>query len=101
MVLYDATIGNALHVVNTLVFAYFVVWIAVTPFVDTTHGAQNFFPPREYAIAMASAAVSLFFTVALGVTSWHLMRASPAEISEIITGRPGASLAMKHAEVVG
>jgi dolichyl-phosphate mannosyltransferase polypeptide 2 regulatory subunit len=73
MVLYDATIGNGLNGVAQLGFAYYFVWIAVTPFIDATHPTQALFPPREYGLVLPAAVVILFVVTATTVASLHII----------------------------
>jgi dolichol phosphate-mannose biosynthesis regulatory protein len=70
----DAAIGKLLHTVNTLFFVYWLLWVAVTPFVDVSHFTQNFFPPREYGIAIPVVLVSVLVVVAITVSSVHIIR---------------------------
>jgi hypothetical protein len=84
MVLYDATIGNVLHVVNTVLTVYYIAWIAVTPFVDATHFSQRLFPPREYGLVLPALAVVLFFGVSLTAAAVQLASAPAADISAIL-----------------
>ena len=84
MVLYDATIGNALHAVNTVAVAYFVFWMALTPFIDDTHFTQGLFPPREYGAVIPAAAVVIFFGVALSVAAIHLRRVDEPTLSRLL-----------------
>ncbi len=77
MVLYDATIGNVLHVLNTAVFVYYILWVGLTPFVDTSHFSQRFFLPREYGVALAAVYLSLIILVAVTSASLHIMFSQP------------------------
>lgn len=67
--MYDRTIGNGLHLLNTALFLYYLFWILVTPFIDADHLTQRFFPPREYGVAIPAIIVVTFFTVACIVAS--------------------------------
>ena len=73
MVLYDATIGNALHTINTAGFVYYILWVGLTPFVDSSHFSQRFFPPREYGVALAAVFLSLIILVAVTCSSLSIM----------------------------
>ena len=79
MVLYDATIGNALHVINSSAFAYYFVWIAVTPFIDATHSTQAYFPPREYGLVLPAALVVLFVVTTSTVASLLIIASPPVD----------------------
>jgi hypothetical protein len=74
MIIYDRTIGNVLHAINTVIVAYFVVWILVTPFIDSAHFTQGLFPPREYGLVVPAVLVTTFFGTALTVTAYHLRK---------------------------
>lgn len=74
MIIYDRTIGNILHILNTILVAYFVVWILVTPFIDSAHFTQDLFPPREYGLVVPAFLVTIFFGTALTVTAYHLRK---------------------------
>lgn len=89
MVLYDATIGNVLHTVNTLAVAYYICWVAITPFVDTVHFTQRLFPPREYGLALPAVFVVFVAGVALTVAAWHLAGAKPSELVGLVEPRGG------------
>lgn len=73
MVIYDAQIGNALHLINTLGFAYYICWVGVTPFVDSSHFTQQYFPHRELGIAAAAVFLSGLVVVAITVASLHIL----------------------------
>ena len=68
----DRTIGNVGHVVCTAAYAYYVVWVLITPFVDATHPFQTLFPPREYALALPAVLLSLLVAVLLTVAAYIL-----------------------------
>ncbi|CUG90777.1 dolichol phosphate-mannose biosynthesis regulatory protein (DPM2), putative [Bodo saltans] len=70
----DATIGKVLHTLNTLFFVYWILWVAVTPFVDTSHVTQRLFPPREYGLAIPVLMVTVLGVVAITVSSVHIIR---------------------------
>lgn len=72
----DATIGKVLHALNSLFFVYWILWVAVTPFVDASHFTQRFFPPREYGLAIPVIMVSVLFVVAITVSSVHIIRST-------------------------
>jgi dolichol phosphate-mannose biosynthesis regulatory protein len=72
----DATIGKVLHTINTLFFVYWILWVAVTPFVDTSHVTQRLFPPREYGLAIPVLMVTVLVVVAITVSSVHIIRNS-------------------------
>jgi dolichyl-phosphate mannosyltransferase polypeptide 2 regulatory subunit len=78
MVLYDATIGNALHLVNTAGFVYYILWVGLTPFVDSSHFSQRFFLPREYGVALAAVFLSLIILVAVTSSALHIIGSAPA-----------------------
>jgi dolichyl-phosphate mannosyltransferase polypeptide 2 regulatory subunit len=84
MVLYDATIGNVLHALNTAAVAYFVCWIAVTPFVDDTHFTQGLFLPREYGLVLPALMVVVFFLISLTVAAVHLSRVDDKELTRML-----------------
>jgi dolichyl-phosphate mannosyltransferase polypeptide 2 regulatory subunit len=91
MVVYDATIGNVLHALNTAALLYYVAWIAVTPFVDATHFSQRLFPPREYGLVLPAVAVVLFFGVALTAAAYHMAFAKESELQGLVVPSRRAS----------
>jgi hypothetical protein len=91
MVLYDATIGNVLHVVNTAVFVYYMLWVGLTPFVDASHVSQRFFLPREYGVALAAVCLALIILVAVTAASLHIMFSRPAAKGSAVAAAPSAA----------
>lgn len=72
--LYDRTIGNFLHILNISFFAYWTVWVVVTPFVDSSHFTQILFPPREYGLAIPAFIMSVIVVVLFSAASYHIIR---------------------------
>ncbi len=69
----DRTVGVlGLFVVN-VAFLYYTLWMVVTPFVDSTHFTQQWFPPREYGVLIPALTVSIGFGTALSIVGWHLV----------------------------
>ncbi len=62
MVLSDSSIGNILHITCTILLVYYLVWVLGTPFVDIDHPFQNFFPPKEYGVAIPAVVLGTAFT---------------------------------------
>lgn len=102
MVLYDSTIGSGVQLVSTALFAYFILWVVVTPFVDGGHFTQMLFPAREYGLTVPAVLLSLLVLVAFTVTSCHIIResgasnrrATPSTIRRTVSsGNPRNSLA--------
>ncbi len=98
MVLYDRTIGSALHAVNTIAVVYYIAWIGVSPFVDAAHFTQRLFPPREYGLVLPAAVVVLFFAVSLTVAAGHLWFATPEELRGlgVVAAEPAGTPAPVH-----
>ena len=46
----DAQIGAVVQTSAIGAFAYYVAWMVVTPFVNSDHFLQQYFPPREYGV---------------------------------------------------
>ena len=46
----DAQIGTIVQSSAVGAFAYYVAWMVVTPFVNSDHSLQQYFPPREYGV---------------------------------------------------
>mmetsp|Transcript_3655 Transcript_3655/g.8910 ORF Transcript_3655/g.8910 Transcript_3655/m.8910 type:complete len:87 (+) Transcript_3655:2-262(+) len=46
----DSSAGLAICVVSTALFAYYTVWVLVTPFVEPGHAVLRWFPDRLYAV---------------------------------------------------
>ena len=65
----DKCMGSALAMVATMSFAYFTVWILVTPFLDEEDGdvgkLRNIFPARHYAITAVTAGFAIFLIILL------------------------------------
>jgi dolichyl-phosphate mannosyltransferase polypeptide 2 regulatory subunit len=74
MVVYDATIGNALHTLNIVAVGYYVVWILVTPYIDPSHVVHRMFPPKEYGLLIPAVLVTIFASVSLTLASLFVMR---------------------------
>lgn len=72
----DKTIGVAVAAVATLTFAYFSVWVLVTPFLEDSHIAEirNIFPPREYAIYAGAIGFTVFLAVYFSIAGLLLVR---------------------------
>ena len=46
----DAQLGTVVQTSAIGAFAYYVVWMVVTPFVNCDHFLQQYFPPKEYGV---------------------------------------------------
>mmetsp|Transcript_19969 Transcript_19969/g.50037 ORF Transcript_19969/g.50037 Transcript_19969/m.50037 type:complete len:86 (+) Transcript_19969:147-404(+) len=63
----DASAGLAICLASTVLFAYYTVWVLVTPFVEPGHVVLRWFPDRVYAVLVPAylgaclvSAVSMF-----------------------------------------
>lgn len=73
----DRTIGNILHIANNAFLAYYLAWIIGMPFVDDDHPLQNFFPPKEYGVALAAVILGFLFTMLVTMAFWCMYGVQP------------------------
>ncbi|KDO26995.1 hypothetical protein SPRG_07708 [Saprolegnia parasitica CBS 223.65] len=59
----DQTVGAILLAISVSTFAYYTLWVIITPFVDKDHVVQGFFPDRHYAIAIPAILLVIFLTI--------------------------------------
>ncbi|KAH9600782.1 Dolichol phosphate-mannose biosynthesis regulatory [Trypanosoma melophagium] len=72
--LYDRTIAKFLLPLSTVLYAYYIVWIAVTPFIDPSHFTQRLFPSREYGLLLAAAVMTIGLCLTMTAASVHTIR---------------------------
>lgn len=73
VVVYERPVGKIAHLINTILMAYFVLWIVATPYIDAGHFLQNWFPPRkELGLLLPLTLVVGFVAIALSVAGWHI-----------------------------
>ncbi|OQR81680.1 hypothetical protein THRCLA_23314, partial [Thraustotheca clavata] len=59
----DQTVGAIVLAISVPTFAYYTLWVLITPFVDKDHVVQSFFPDRHYAIAIPAILFVIFLTI--------------------------------------
>ncbi|RNF22239.1 putative dolichol phosphate-mannose biosynthesis regulatory protein [Trypanosoma conorhini] len=77
--LYDRTIAKFLLAITTAFYAYYVLWIGVTPFIDPSHFTQRLFPPREYGLLLAAVVMTSGLGLAMTAASVHTIRQTGTE----------------------
>lgn len=93
----DASIGTILTLVNALLFVYWMLWVAVTPFVDASHFTQKLFPPREYGIAIPVIIVSMCVVIGITTASLHIIRKTG--LSDVVVQRSAKASHQQHYSV--
>eukprot|EP00742_Colponemidia_sp_Colp-10_P030937 GILJ01040209.1.p1 GENE.GILJ01040209.1~~GILJ01040209.1.p1 ORF type:complete len:175 (-),score=22.50 GILJ01040209.1:1-525(-) len=92
--IYDAVYGKIFHAASLAFFTYYFIWIAVTPFIDTTHFSQRIFPPLEYGLLIPSLFLMLLATLVYSLVAYHLiMRTGMKEKEALIERRKVAKAA--------
>ena len=75
MVLQDRIFGGALLVFALALFAYYTLWVIVTPFVAADHPVQALFPDRALALLIPAYLFVLVLTVAGTFIGFVMLRA--------------------------
>lgn len=70
----DRSIGICMIIILTAMLAYFIAWIAVSPFVDASHFTQKAFPPREYGLFISATVMAAGLSISMTVASIHTIR---------------------------
>ncbi|CCW67775.1 unnamed protein product [Phytomonas sp. Hart1] len=69
----DRAIGFAGLVLSTAFFLYYIAWIGVMPHVDRSHFTQDFFPPCEYGLFLASLVMVTGIGLSITLASFHVI----------------------------
>ena len=77
----DRSAGLAIFVCATGLFAYYTVWVLVTPFVEPGHVVLSWFPDRVYAILIPAYAGACLVALVLALLGGVMLRARPARAS--------------------
>ncbi|CCW65888.1 unnamed protein product [Phytomonas sp. EM1] len=67
----DRAIGSIGFVVSTAFFLYYIAWIGIMPHVDRSHFTQDFFPPCEYGLLLASLVMVSGIGLSITLASVH------------------------------
>lgn len=73
----DRSAGLAIFVVATALFAYYTVWVLVTPFIEPGHVVLTWFPDRVYAILIPAYAGACLVALVLALLGGVMLRAKP------------------------
>lgn len=77
----DRTFGALALAVLTALFAYYTVWVLVTPFVEPGHVVLSWFPDRVYAILIPAYAGACLVALVLALLGGVMLRARPGRAS--------------------
>ena len=58
----DKLLGGLLMTASVAIFAYYTLWVLVTPFIDRTYFLQAYFPDRAFAIMIPVVLLVLVLT---------------------------------------
>ena len=77
----DRSTGLAIFVCATALFAYYTVWVLVTPFIEPGHVVLSWFPDRVYAILIPAYAGACLVALVLALLGGVMLRARPGRAS--------------------
>jgi dolichyl-phosphate mannosyltransferase polypeptide 2 regulatory subunit len=70
----DRLVGSVLLLVALVVFTYYTVWAIIMPFVDADHPLHAYFLPRDYAVKIPAALLTLGVVVIFSFIAFVMLR---------------------------
>nr|CCA22231.1 conserved hypothetical protein [Albugo laibachii Nc14] len=77
----DKTAGVIVLSLSSILYAYYTVWVILTPFIDSDHPIQRIFAPYHFALVLPAIILVLLFTIAVTYIGTVMIQSKPHHLS--------------------